>query len=108
MTQTHMAALLEPDLVDRLHKSLRVSDKTALQLAGELGLHRNTLARYLSGRSVPDRRTLVAWALATGVPLRWLMEGVVPRGGPNDDGWAPWDSNPQPTDYVPMRMLAVA
>lgn len=53
-----MAARLEPDLADRLHKSLRVSGMEVQQLAEELGVHRNTLSRYLSGRGKPDRRTL--------------------------------------------------
>lgn len=92
--------------MDRLHKSLRVSGKDVQGLAAELGVHRNTLSRYLSGRGKPDRRTLIAWALATGVPLRWLETGVFP--GPDDDGglWAPRGSNPQPTDYRSLQVVA--
>jgi len=72
------------DLVDRLHKSLRVSRKTAGRIAEDLDTHRNTVANYLSGRSQPKRETLAGWALATGVPLRWLESGDMgPSGGPD-------------------------
>lgn len=70
-------------------KAMRVAGKSGSQLADELGVHRNTINNYLHGRSTPDRRTLMAWAMACGVPLEWLERGE----------WAPWDSNPQPTDY---------
>lgn len=66
------------NLHDRLHKSLRVSGHTALSLATVLGLHRNTINSYLSGKTAIDRRTLIAWAFATGVPLAWLETGDGP------------------------------
>ena len=53
MSQSSMAALLEPDLVDRLNKSLRVCGKDVQTLADELEVHRNTISRYLNGRGTP-------------------------------------------------------
>ena len=65
------------DLLDRLHKSLRLSGMSAKALAADLGVHRNTVNNYLSGKTPVDRRTLIAWALLTEVPLKWLEHGVV-------------------------------
>ena len=69
------ARALEWDLYDRLHKAMRVRGISTSELADELGVHRNTINNYLGGRSPIDRRTLVAWAFACGVPVRWLESG---------------------------------
>jgi transcriptional regulator with XRE-family HTH domain len=66
---------LDFDLADRLRKSLRVSGMTAKGMASRIGLHRNTVSLYLSGRLKPDHRTLVAWAVHARVPLTWLETG---------------------------------
>ena len=57
-------------------------------LADALGVHRNTIGNYLSGRTQADKRTLIAWALATGVPYVWLTDGKTPADGqgPDDGG----------------------
>lgn len=83
MSQVHSTDELEWDLLDRLHKALRVGHLNATTLAEHLGVHRNTVNNYLSGRTKPDRRTLMAWSTATGVPLPWLEDGTAPGpGGP--------------------------
>jgi transcriptional regulator with XRE-family HTH domain len=74
------------DLSDRLNKALRHSGKSTQQMADELGVHRNTISNYTSGRKQPDRRTILAWAVATGVPVVWLETGEAaddqgPSGG---------------------------
>lgn len=87
MSQMHTHPDLSFDLIDRLHKSLRLSGKSAVALAADLGVHRNTVNNYLSGKSAVDRRTLIAWALVTGVPLAWLEHGTeAPDPGPNGGG----------------------
>lgn len=75
------AEALAFDEFDRLHKSMRVSGHTTTTLGTALGVHRNTISNYLTGRSPMDRRTLIAWAFATGVPLPWLEHGA---GGSGD------------------------
>ena len=111
MSQATSGIVPEWDMLDRLAKALRVGHKSGAQLARELGVHRNTINNYLNGRTRPDRRTLIAWAMSTGVPLEWLESGVVPgppeEGGPGQ-GWAPWGSNPQPTDCGYSQLNAVA
>lgn len=84
---TDHAAGLEWDLQDRLAKSLRTSNKSAVQIAADLDVHRNTVSNWLTGRIVPDRRSRIAWAMATGVPAQWLETGEMPAdGGGGDDG----------------------
>lgn len=84
---TDHAVGLEWDLQDRLAKSLRTSKKSVAQIAADLDVHRNTVSNYLSGRIVPDRRSRLAWAMATGVPAQWLETGELPAdGGGGDDG----------------------
>jgi transcriptional regulator with XRE-family HTH domain len=88
MSQMHGVTELEWNQLDRLHKSLRVSGHSAVSLATELGVHRNTVNNYLSGKTPLDRRTLIAWAFATGVPLEWLESGAGASPTPPDDGEA--------------------
>lgn len=81
------AAALEFDLLDRLRKSMRVSGKDAGDLASDLGVHRNTIGNYLNGKTPLDRRTLVAWAVCTGVPVEWLEHGT--NAAPDPDPGEP-------------------
>lgn len=83
---TELGGALNWDKVDRLHKALRVGGVSVKQMAAELGVHRNTVGNYLRGTSEPDRRTLVTWALACGVPFAWLDEGASIESGPDGDG----------------------
>ena len=87
-TETGHLDALGWDQVDRLNKAVRVSGLTVSRLADALGVHRNTIGNYLSGRTQADKRTLMAWALATGVPYGWLTDGKTPADGPGgpDDG----------------------
>ena len=78
----HDASELEWTLIDRLHKALRISGMTSTSMGAALGVHRNTVNNYLNEKSPIDRRTLVAWAFATGVPFEWLETGVGTPTGP--------------------------
>lgn len=87
MSQLHGTEVLAFDLTDRLHKSMRVAKLTTTTLGEALGVHRNTISNYLTGRSPMDRRTMISWAFATGVPLAWLETGIVPPStGPGEGG----------------------
>lgn len=112
MSQMHSSpATLEFDLLDRLAKSLRVSDMKPGDMARALDVHRNTIGNYLSGKSPVDRRTMVAWAFACApeVTVEWLETGEtperpVPNGG-EEEGRAWRYSKPQPSDpkVLPLR-----
>lgn len=69
------ARTLEWDIADRLRKALRVADLGVAEMADYLGVSRNTVGRYINGHGIPDRRTLMLWALRCGVPYEWLAEG---------------------------------
>ena len=88
MSQTHNAgSTLEFDVYDRLRKAMRIGGHTAGTLAVALGVHRNTINNLLSGRTPLDRRTLLSWAVACGVPPTWLESGEMPgEGGPDGGG----------------------
>ena len=81
-------ALLRFDLGDRLRRSLRITDIGVAEIAEELGVSRVTVSKWLNGRAEPSRATMMAWSMATGVPLRWLLTGEVPEDGdaPRPDG----------------------
>ncbi len=58
---------------------------TIEDMADHLGIARNTIGNYLSGRTTPKRSILIAWALRTGVPLGYLERGEIPAE-PDDGG----------------------
>jgi len=71
-------------------RRLRQSD-----LAGVLGITQSALSRKLRGDRAWSLQELKVTAGALSVPTAFLL-------GETDDpgeGWAPWDSNPQPAGY---------
>jgi transcriptional regulator with XRE-family HTH domain len=90
----------EFDISDRLRKALRYAGVSVQEMAEELGMSRNSPGNYLNGRGVPDKRTLMVWALKTGVSYEWLATGKAQMRGPDGDGGLPrLDSNQEPADY---------
>lgn len=82
----------EFDLADRLRKALRHSGISVQDMAAYLDVSRNTIGRYVNGHTVPDRRTMLLWAMRTGVAVEWLERGDIPAPvGPG--------SGTKPTDY---------
>lgn len=70
----------------QVHHRLRIAREFAhleqTELAERMGISRTSISHAESGRTQPRRITLNAWALATGVPVGWLMTGEQPdRGG---------------------------
>ena len=57
------------------------------ELAERLHLTEFAVRRHLRGENLPDVRTMARYADLLGVGVDDLLPG-----------WAPWDSNPQPTD----------
>lgn len=71
----------------RLELARRNVNMTQPQLADELGISKRTVQDFEADVRPPKRGTMIAWAQVTGVSLAWL-----------ENGWALWDSNPQPAD----------
>lgn len=63
------------ELRDRLRKAREVKQLSRDELADLLGVHRNTVANYETGRQVPTRATVLAWAMVTDCPAEWLEHG---------------------------------
>jgi transcriptional regulator with XRE-family HTH domain len=69
--------------------ALREANISVADMAAYLGVDRSTVSTWMNNRIKPSTQTLRLWSLRCGVPYEWLKDGE----------WAPWDSNPQPTDY---------
>lgn len=64
------------DLSDRLEEALRISGKTRLQLAAEIGVTPSSISHWITGRTKHMRgETAAKIEGATGVRAAWLMTG---------------------------------
>ncbi len=63
-------------LVDRLRKSRLLADIDQASIAEALGVSRNTVSNWETGRSEPSATYFIRWAQVTGVTLDWLAEGL--------------------------------
>lgn len=74
-TTTPHAVVPEFHTGDRLAKALDVSGISVATMAIKLGVSRQTIGNYLSGRTHPKLAVIKVWADETGVDLGWLTEG---------------------------------
>ena len=65
-------AVPEWTLADRLRKARGDAGYSQAELAGATGISRQSINRYETGRAVPDRPKLLAWATACHVDYGWL------------------------------------
>ncbi|MDU5380556.1 MAG: helix-turn-helix transcriptional regulator, partial [Actinomyces sp.] len=96
------------DRSDRLRKAREHAGLEQAQLAELIGVSRNTISGAERGANTPRRHVVMAWAMATGVPVEWIETGRVPRhddGGP-DGRCAARDSNPEPADKASSVVMA--
>lgn len=68
-------------LPDRLRKAREDAGFKQAELAAETGIARSSIVNYESGKSVPRRPALAAWAFACGVSFDWLSGSGAPDGG---------------------------
>ena len=70
-------------------------------MADYLGVSRQTIGNYASGRTHPTKGDMRLWAMRCGVSLRWLETGEAGSGGDPDSGLElpQVDSNHQHFDY---------
>lgn len=77
-------------LGDRLRKARELTEMTTRDFAAQIGVSQKTISDAENDRRAPRRITLLAYAMATGVPLEWLETGreEAPRPGRpgGDDG----------------------
>jgi len=98
---------------DRLKKARELAGYEQGAFADLIGVSKRTVSNYECDNTRPRLIVLRAWAMATGVPVEWLQTGkeppTGPPSGPNERvEWAPWGSNPQPTDCGYSQLNAVA
>jgi transcriptional regulator with XRE-family HTH domain len=87
------------ELCDRMRRSLRLVPGLDGSEVGELmGVRRETVSTWLSGRRRPSNAVLFLWSDMTGVDRDWLLTGT-----PSDEWYAIRDSNPEPADLEPAR-----
>jgi transcriptional regulator with XRE-family HTH domain len=86
MTITNATRAPEFTIGDRLRKAREMAGFDKLQFAEELGIHRDTIARYEAGTAGYKKMVLMAWASATGVELDWI------KGEVDGDGIRPIDA----------------
>ena len=68
-------AVPEWTLADRLRKARGDAGYSQAELATATGISRQSINRYETGRAVPDRPKLLAWATACHVDYGWLTGG---------------------------------
>lgn len=69
----------QPDLADRMRKSLRVSGISVGAMAEHVGVSRETVSTWINGHHRPSVATLRVWAAVTGAPFDWLAHGSSER-----------------------------
>jgi transcriptional regulator with XRE-family HTH domain len=65
-------AIPQWDVADRLRKSLRYAGIGTTEMAAYLGVSRQSVGNWMTGRIEPSQQTLRLWAMRTGVSYRWL------------------------------------
>ena len=99
MSQMHTYADLAENLVDRMHRAMRISDMSTQELADKMGVHRNSVRNYLTGRRQPNRPAHCL-GFATGVPLTWLETGHI-NGDPGEPSPVGLGTNNPPVTRSP-------
>lgn len=101
--QTAGGTVPEFDMADRMRKSLREADVSVQQMADYLEVERNTISRWINGRTNPPAMALRLWAERTGISYGWLRNGEEPQpdmAGAPLRGLPRLDLNQRPSDYV--------
>ena len=90
----------------RMALALETADLGVLDAADKLGVSRDTLGNWLSGRTRPKDYAVRAVADICRVDERWLLTGIPSTfGGPANAECAPRDSNPEPAVHRPQMLL---
>ena len=83
-------------IADRLRKARESAGYEQREFAAVTSMARGTISAAENGHRVPSQANIKLWALATGVPFAWLLNGETP---PTGDG-VPGDGVP-PTGIEP-------
>ncbi|WP_336625574.1 MULTISPECIES: helix-turn-helix domain-containing protein [unclassified Microbacterium] len=75
-----MTLIQDTGVAARLRASRALTGMEQAEVAEALGIARNTVSNWETGRSEPTATAFVRWARLTGVTLDWLAEGVRVHG----------------------------
>ena len=92
---------------DRLRKARQLTGLEQADFADELGISRGTVRNYELDHVAPRKIVLRAWAMRTGVPLQWLVNGETPDPHEADRGFGVLprlDLNQRPSDYTSSQV----
>lgn len=104
-TQTKMV-IPEWTQGDRLRKARSLSGLTTRELAAKIGVGQKTITDAEGDKRGTRKPVLIAWSLATGVPLEWLETGTYTGGDLGPDGGTFTVSYRQPARVVSLRSSA--
>lgn len=71
---------------DYLRKAREHAGLEQTELASDLGISRQTVTNYERGHVQPRKAVVMAWAMRTGVPVEWILNGESPRPDRGPDG----------------------
>ena len=73
MTEQPAGDVPEWDLADRMRKALRTAGVGPQEMADYLGVSRQSVGNWISGRVEPSFQTVRLWSIRTGVDLEWVL-----------------------------------
>lgn len=92
------------DLPIRLMLARTSAGMKQAELAKAIGVSRATVANYECTNVEPRRSVVMAWAMATGVDLRWIITGET--AGDDGDGGDP-PAMVRPKGFEPLTFCSV-
>jgi transcriptional regulator with XRE-family HTH domain len=60
----------------RMRLALEASGVEVTEMAETLGMHVNSVYNYMHGDRQPKLAAIKVWAMRTGVPWRWIVDGT--------------------------------
>ena len=70
---------LAETVADRLKRSLRYAGISQNEMAAYLGMHRNAIGGYVTGKHRIKPALLRLWAAEVGIPVEWITTGNWPK-----------------------------
>lgn len=95
-------------IADRLRKARESAGFGQADFAARTSMARATISAAENGHRVPSKANMRLWALATGVPFEWIVNGETPPTGDGGSGAVP-PTGVEPATYgtYDRRLAAV-
>lgn len=86
-------------IADRLRKARESAGYGQVEFSQRTSMARGTISAAENGKRVPSRANIRLWAMATGVPFEWLVNGETPPDGGGVSMSRLSESNRRPFHY---------